>query len=98
VLMCYMMLSYLMSSCAVVVPACVDDLVLKDDQLLMVDPLVSPCKSYGLLWYLQTIVQGETHGLRLMFELMLKHYLKDLPLQPRMWVLLKVEYKVKPLT
>ncbi|MCI36182.1 hypothetical protein A2U01_0057404, partial [Trifolium medium] len=33
-------------------------------------------------------------GLRLMFELMLKHYLKDLLLQSRMLVLLRVEYKM----
>ena len=47
------------------VPACVDDLILKVDQLLMVDSPVSPCKSYGLLWYLQTIVQDETDGIEI---------------------------------
>ncbi|MCI83215.1 hypothetical protein A2U01_0104490, partial [Trifolium medium] len=37
----------------------------KVDQLLMVDPLVSPCKSYGLPWYLQIIVQDEIHGVEI---------------------------------
>ena len=27
----------------------------------MIDPRVFPCKCFGLLWYLQTIVQDETH-------------------------------------
>ncbi|MCI36197.1 hypothetical protein A2U01_0057419, partial [Trifolium medium] len=40
-------------------PACVDDLV------LMADPLVSSCKNYELLWYLQTIVQDETQGVEI---------------------------------
>ncbi|MCI79202.1 hypothetical protein A2U01_0100473, partial [Trifolium medium] len=43
----------------------VDDLILKVDQLLMVDSPVSPWKSYGLLWYLQTIVQDETDGIEI---------------------------------
>ncbi|PNX57603.1 hypothetical protein L195_g050486 [Trifolium pratense] len=48
--------------------ACMDELVLKVDQLLMVGPLVSSCKSYGLLWHLQTIVPDETHEVEIDVE------------------------------
>ncbi|PNX70027.1 hypothetical protein L195_g057044, partial [Trifolium pratense] len=44
------------------VPACMDDLVLKVDQLLIVDPLVYPCKTLSQGSASSTKDVGSTQG------------------------------------